>query len=388
MATVVTNRPGRFRLYCKPALHYFSKSRQSELEARLHRNDRVTSIQSLMTPQELQLDKYGKTLQGGYEYTSASFQQLCRILSAGASAFLRDIAGENPHRDDRERLSNGQFARRLFNEVVELRFPLLTAYRVIRDEESKLIDGVIGSKHFTLENSALYEQVQAAVAATAKPVVFYSGVLSGRKMLLWYRSRRPFLIQQVGGSDVWKFYSGYFFCNGEARGTSARGTMALFCKRGVCLGPYQKYGGRVPHIGRDFNRRLDKLFGKIFSKEVPIDQFRDGLASMLAEPLGCSGLEKKELVARIRTLARAMTALNIPQRIAEQIVEDALYVGHESTRPEAGMPLAYRRDRLFASRTTFDLFVCLIRSAGRMNLSRREVLEQAAWQMLAGDFHL
>ncbi len=388
MATVTARRPGRFRLYCKPALYHFKKARQDELEERLHRNDRVTSIRSLTAPQELQLDEYGRTFQGGYEYTSASFQQLCRILSAGASAFLRDIAGENPHYDDRESLSSGQFARRLFNEVVDLRFPLLTAYRVIRDEESKLIDGVIGSKHFTLQNSALYDQVQNAVVAGGKPVTFYSGVLLGRKMLLWYRSRRPFLIQQVGNSDVWQFYSGYFFCNGEARGTSARGTMALFCKRGICLGSYQKYGGRVPHIGRDFNRRLDKMFGKIFSKEVPVDQFRDGLAGMLAESLGCSGLNAKELGARIKTLVRAMAALNVPQRIAGQVVEDALYVGHESTQPEASVPLAYRRDRLFASRTAFDLFACLIRSAGRMNLTRREVLEQAAWQMLAGDFHL
>jgi hypothetical protein len=43
---------------------------------------------------------------------------------------------------------------------------------------------------------------------------------------------------------------------------------------------------------------------------------------------------------------------------------------------------------VFSGRTVFDIFACLIQSAGRINLGRREILEQAAWQMLSGDFHL
>lgn len=378
-------KPGRCQLYQRSELFYFDKAHQHGLESRLRRNDRATSIGSLRVPQELQLDEHGQTLQGGYRYTSTSFRQLCRILAAGASTFLRDIAGKNPSHDGRHCLSNSQLARNLFNAVVDMRFPLLEAYRLVRDDESKLIEGVIGSKHFTLLNSTFYAQAQSAVSTTGKQIGFHSAVLSGRRMLLWYRSRQPFLTLQVGSTDAWNFYSGYFFCNGEARGTSARGTMAIFCKCGICLGPYHIFGDRVSHIGRDFHRRLDKMFGKVFSKEVPVEQARSGLTGMLSTPLGCNGLDVKELRVRVKKLVRVVTALSVPQRIAEQVIDDALYVGHKSVQPGAAAPLSYSQDRVFATRTMFDVFARLIRSAGRMNLGRREVLEQAAWQMLTGD---
>jgi hypothetical protein len=385
----VTKKPGEVQLYQSPDLLYYDSAHQGDMEERLRRNDRVTSTNSLLSVDELQLDNYGKTVRGGYEYTTTSFQQLCRILAAGTSTFIRDLTGKKLHRDGRDRLSDNHFALRTFNDVVALRFPLLTSYRVIRDEESKLIDGVIGPKHFALENSALYDQALSAVAATSEEnqATFYSGVLLGRKMFLWYRSRRPFLSEWAGEGDAWRFYAGYFFCNGEARGTSARGTMAIFCKQGVCLGPYRKYGDRVSHIGRDFHRRLDKMFGKILSKQVPVAAFRDGMHKMLAESMGCCDPDKKKLVARIRTLARALATFNIPHRIALQIVDDALYVGRKTVLQEDDTPRAYNQNQLFATRTSFDLFACLVRSAGQMNLSRREVLEQAAWQMLAGEFN-
>jgi len=374
------------RLYQRPELLHFSRANQFGLEQQLQRNNEVTSTHTITDVRELQLDEHGRTLQGGFRYTATSFRQLCRTVAAGAGALIRDLVGDRLSHDQRDRLADPQLACRLFNQIVELRFPLLRSYKAMRDEDSKLIEGLIGPKHFSLQNSALYEQVEEAIATERSPATYYSGVLLGRKMLLWYRSRQPFLVARIGGDEFWKFYWGYFFCNGEVRGTSARGTMAVFCKEGICLGPYKMYGDRVAHIGRDFHRRLAKMFGKIFARSLPEQRIKDAIRHMDEESLACHGLAKKELAARVKTLARSLVALNVPFRIAMQAVDDALQQGHAEEGPERDSPLAYSQERLYSTRTVFDLFVALVRSAHQMNFGRREVLEQAAWQMLSGGF--
>lgn len=372
-------RTSERQLYHRPPVYAFKPGQFEALEAKLREIENATTLTSLSDIAELQLDADGTTFSGGYHYTAASFRQICRTLAAGASTFFRDIGGMTVRTLDQPDLVNDQLACAMFNQLLALRFELLTAFRVIRNEQSKLIEGMVGAKHFTLENSTLNAMVRDLMAASGRDLRFYTGAVVGRKLLLWYRDPQPLFTVRVATNQTWPLYHGYFFCNGEARGTSVRGTTALFTPQGSCLGPYKTYGRRVSHIGRDFNRRLDKMFAFIVGCNIPREELYAGCKALLTTQLGYQGLNEKAQRVHTRLLLRSLSDLHIPQRLAAVILDDAIEAGHD----ESQMNMICSLDQLRASRRMFDLFAATTRAARGLDVSRRETLEQAAFEMLS-----
>jgi len=369
-------------LHVRPSRHYFRRGQADELAALLETMESETTITPLMSPTELLLDNNGYT-RDGYRLTTLSFKEVCHFICPGSKVMLNDLAGMTGKRGQDDPLSDGTMAVNFFNEVLDLRFPLLEGYRVIRNERQKLIEGIVGSKQRILDNLTLFNQTQETIRTVSEESEFWSAAILGRKMLLWYRKPDPLFSRTIARDNVLRFFPGYYFCNGEARGTSVRGTTAIYTRHGVCLGPYDEYGGRLAHIGRDFNRRLDKMFGAILSKELPVNELEAGCDSMFQQPLGYAGLDKEGRQERKSQLTRALAELKVPSRIGEELVDDAAFLGHTTEQEHTPR---YDTERLFQSRTVFDLFCRLIGTARKINTRRREILERAGYQMLLGKF--
>jgi hypothetical protein len=361
-------------------VHAFSRGQADRLLAQLQELENRSSVNRLLRPAELQLHADGTTLYREYRFTATAFRELCQLLGSGSTAFLRDVAGMSRHMNTlRDGLVDGEFACKTFNQLVDLRFPLLESYRVIRDESHRLIEGFVGSKQKTLDNLSLFRQAQLAFHEDVSE--FWGGALIGRRMLLWYRHYKSLFTYHRRGDQPWQFYHGYYLCNGEARGTSVRGTSAVFMRHGVCLAPYDIYGGRLAHVGRDFHKRLDWMFGTILGKDLPVDALRAGCDSLVASPLGVAGVSEKERHARRLRFVRGLSELGVPQNLGKEVVDEAISIGLEvPLSPLVSMD----SDRNLEQRTLFDVFCCLARMAHRLNTRRREVLERAAYALLLG----
>lgn len=366
-------------IYCRPRVENFHSGQAADLDRYLLHVERNTTAHPISDESELMLGTDGSTQRGGYHYTVVSFRQLAQVIAPGLSTLLPDLSGAVRRKGIGDDLLDAVQARRIFNDLVQLRFSQLSSYRLLRNETDKTIDGLIGHKHRSLENRTL---LLAANDAVPDDVIFHAGSVIGRKVVLWYRSQHPMFSISLG-DEPWPFFYGYYFHNGEATGTSVRGGLTVFTPIGTCLSPITK-NHRVTHVGRDFNQRLSKMFQFILNEPVDVDQYHAGVDQLLETPLGYGSLDDRAQKNRERTIVRALGELGIPQRWAADCLNEALYVGRagKQRRPVG------RVDQLFASRTTFDLFCPVIRLARALPTNRREKIEQAAYKILIGKLEL
>lgn len=366
-------------LYCRQGIESFQQGEVRELERYLERVERSTTVSPISDPEELMIGSDGATRRGGYRYTAISFRKIAQQLASGLSTLLPDMAGETLKRNVDEEMTDPHGAREIFNNLARLRFPLLRPYRLLRNEEAKTIDGVVGQKHRSLENLTMLESAASAVQSLASDVEFYAAAVVGRKMVLWYRATSPLFVREINGKP-WRFRHGYYFRNSEVTGTSVRGGLTIYTRHGTCLSPFTK-NSRVSHIGRDFNQRLSKMFQHILGADVSAEKFRDGVDRLLDTPLGYAELDEKERKRFKARFVRALGDLGLPQQWAKEIFNKTLSVGSVDL---ADLRPTMMRSRLYASRTFFDVFCPLVRMARDLPITRREAVEQVAYKVLTG----
>jgi len=343
--------------------------------------DLATTVHPVHTEREFQLDDDGK-VGGRYRFTSSAFAQTAQIIAPGLSKLLPEISGSLPLPDERQDLVDGRLAIDLWNKLVDLRFPLFRYHRMIRNEEENTIEGLVGQKHQYLENMTLYNDAVGTLQSYRPDVEMYAAQLLGRRFAVWFRNRAPMFNPSVGG-ERWPMSYGYYFTNGEATGTSVRGTLSIFTPKGICLGPYKRFGGRVTHTGKDFLSRLGKMFTTVADNDIPEADILSGVKKLDTTSLGfTTGMRNSVRKAAVSKLIHSVSHVGIPHNLAKEIVEEGLAIGNDSGLRS---PLQHP-GRLLASRTLLDLFVPTLRLARGVDLSRREKIEQAAFDMLIGRF--
>jgi len=371
----MATRP-RWELYRRPKPQAFRRAEKQGLEQLLQKSERHTTIDPLVSTDELKLTTKATTVDRGYKYTYHAFIQMCQLLAPGLSTLLPDVSGAQRKGLDEAHIDS-RMAIDIFNGLVELRFSRLAGYRVIRNEADLQIEGIIGAKHRFLENNQLFQHAEQVLGRHDDPVNFHAGLVVGRQMMLWYRREQPFL-EQLVDDEPWRFYSGYYFCNGESSGVSVRGTLAIFSKQGTCLAPIDEFGGRVTHIGKDFSQRLNRLFGTILSNEVPVDAVREGFRNLAQTDLGYGGLDEEARTERSSEITARLGDLRLSRRLADDVVERTLFQGKN---PQPATP-TYDWERVFRQRKMLDLFAVLVRVSRGLGLNNRERMEQVAYSLL------
>ncbi len=376
----------RCQLYTRPGVQKFTGTRGrnaiSELAGYLQRLDSETSLRQLQYARELQLNDQGMTLDNEFRFTSHAFRQAAQIIGPGVSKFLPDLAGMAPiNGDQAQRLVDGRMAVRVWNSLVDLRYVMFGRYRVIRNERERTIEGFVSSRHQYLENSSLYREAVETFSSRGIDVSVYAASLVGRKFSLWFRQRTP-QFHLAFDDQRWPFYGGYYFTNGEATGTSVRGTAAVFTPRGVCLGSYRKFGRRVTHVGRDFLHRLGIMFASVVSSEIPWDKLEAGAQALLTKSLGFTvDMTTEQRKERAKKVSHSLGVLGVQKNLAVEVTDLALAAGRYHAMDALEWSQAHQ---LYAGRTSLDLLVPLLRIARGLDSARRERLEQAAFDILMG----
>lgn len=374
-------------VYTQAKVQRFSARKAGELETSLKTMDAVTTLDNVDDPEELQLKDNGETKTGEFRYTRAAFNQVAQLIAPGLSKLMPDISGTVTLPDDRERLVDGAAAVNFWNDLVAARFPLFTGQRLIRNTQERTIEGIVGHKHQYLGNWDLYREVIQTLASYPehRDVNMYAASLVGRRFSVWFRNDTPMFTKTVDG-EPWPFYHGYYFTNGEATGTSVRGTLAVFTRKGTCLGSYKRFGRRVTHTGKDFQSRMAQMVTGLVESEVPVDELAEGGEVLLTRSLGYDATwDDSQRKEQTKKLVHSLSLLGVPKNLAVEIVEAGLTTGRQQGEQH---PITHDVGRLYATRTLLDLFVPLLWLARKLDLSRREKVEQAAYELLAGRFLL
>lgn len=379
--------PGRrVEVYQRAKLTRFSAKKAGDLGAALRHLDAVTTLQSAVDPDELQLDEDGKT-KDGYTFTRAAFNQVAQIIAPGLSKFVPDITGTTVLPDDRERLVDGVRAVEFWNELVDLRFALFTNQRIIRNTEERTIEGIVGHKHQFLGNWELYREVVETLAGydEHRDVAMSAAVLVGRRFSVWFKNPKP-LFQRTVDDKTWSFYYGYYFTNGEATGTAVRGTLAVYNRGGSALAAYRKFGRRVTHTGKDFRNRVNMMVTELAEAEFPTAEIATGFDAMVDQSLGfVASWDDAQRKEQVKKLIHSLSLLGVAKNLAAEVVKATLSKGRWQGEHR---PPILEVGRLYATRTLLDLFVTLLWFARKLDLSRREKMEQAAYEIQAGRFLL
>lgn len=371
------------RFYTMPTIQKFTRGQEGSLVTTLRSLDNATSVAAANGISDLQLLDDCTTRAGQYRYTAHGFKQIASRLGPGVSRLIPDLSGTRL-RDIPEEYLDGQLAIRVFNALIDRRFGIFTPYRLIRNTSTRTIEGLVGGSHQFLDNVSFYNVVSETLRQAHQRVDFFAARLIGRRLFMWWREREPFNQLRMAGKS-WPCYRGYYCCNGESGGVSARVTAAIFTPAGVCLAPYKLHGVRVAHRGRDFTLRLGQDFSRVFAADLPLAEWREKIPEALGASLGFPAVKDvKVRKQRLNLLATHLRRLSVDYTIAQEVLGATLHQGRTIGAAEVapGMP----QEQLFASRKALDLLVCLLHVARRLDMSRREQVEQAAFHVLVGKF--
>lgn len=370
----------RSQLFCRPKAHTFLTDDVQRLERHLAHTERHTTAHPITDEAELLLDDDNKTQRGGYRYTARSFRQISAHLARGLCNLLLDVSGDLPRAGIGSELLDIRQSRRIFNDMVGLRFGLLGKHRLLRNEQDKTIDGLVSHQHKFLDNRALLDAATDGVLSHKPDVGFYAASVISRRAAFWYRSREPLFKLDVDGR-LWPFHYGYYFHNSETIGMSVRGGVVIYTPQGTCMAPMSRES-MVKHIGKDFNARMNRMLQYTLETDLRTDELQEGAMRLLRTPLGYAGLDQQGRQNYEKRLKYAFRDAGVTRSLSYDYLDDALYVGRNAKRPSRMI----RAERLFATRAFFDLFCSVVRLARRLPATQRELSEQAAHKMLTGNF--
>lgn len=368
-------------LFVRPPSASFRHDQLGDLTTHLQRLERNSSLLAIQRPDELTLNDKDRTHRGNYRLTSLCFQQVVSLLCRGGAQYMTDLAGISMPGHVPSNLYSPSSARSIYNELILLRHSVLHGFRLLRNDLTHTIDGLVGPKFHSYENLSMLNTIHDMLGSTRPDLRFHGAYMLGRKLLLWYRDRQPFHTLTADGAP-WRFYHGYYLRNAETSGVGVRGCAAVFTPRGSCLSTFEK-SSRVIHVGSTFETRLRRMLDHTLGSSKPASELASRLTMMYQQSLGYTMTAERGRVERTRLLSKQLGQLGMSSFGAKQCLEDTLRLG--SRLPTAAEEIV-DKTRVYSTRTVFDLFSVLVRTARVLPVPQREVMEQVAYKVLLGKF--
>jgi hypothetical protein len=360
----------------------YSVEAQQQLVVDLEHQARHAGLEPINSPDQILLDaQTGRTVAGKFRYTALGFSQVSSELASGLGTLVPTLWGVTRDAGTPEHFYDHNAAITVFNTVVGTRFDGLAGKNLVVHHKDKLIEGVVGPSYRTLDNASFFATVQDVMRDSQFDVVFHRAILVGRRLAVQFRSKKPLFIHTVG-EKKYSVYIGYYYRNGETKGTSVRAARTLVTEHGTALWPYRPgKATRAVHTGSNFNDRVERVMQGVLIEDMKyVLSFKQCMATLTSTALELgSTVEERE--ARINDLANRLMKKSLPKWATKEIVEQAVYRGHTGSTP---VPDA----RAYAERTDYDIFAALLSYAPRFGVERREKVEQLAFELLRGNLKL
>jgi hypothetical protein len=330
--------------------------------------------------QDLILLSSGKTV-AGLRYGVQALRQLCTLLCRGLSLAVLDLSGFlTEHPSDRKANLDEQFAVEVLNKILRLRGrEVLRGRRLVIDSRTAIVHGVVGSRYHPFSNHELYERAKGALAENAD---FHEASLHGLSLVLRFRVRDPFFIDEQGSRPE-TYYSGWSLRNSEVGTRAVQGAVVLFKKR-FDRKVVDRYGSsNLPHVGSEsFVARFGELLLELRSRRPDVEILRQRLRELRGTSLGL-GVDRPRHEQRVRWMARRLFGRSaLPHWMAKKAVQRVLT--HTASGPKEYI-VGTDRYADWETRTHYDLLDSVLAVSKERLPEEQEAVLNFGYRVLNGD---
>lgn len=371
-----------------PQTTRFSNDREQDLDTALQEQADGTRTMSMTMPAQIMFNKSGK-VQGSLQMSTTALSQLCSMLAPGLSLVVSNLCHDKNAPDP-------ELAVKTINELVRLRFKsALESRRLVIDTRTNRIDGIVGPNYVQLSNSELYRRSKQYIGRAEIPAVFHEAVVTGRRMMVQYRSEKPLFTHIVlddsedgyNADDVW--CGGYHFSNSEVGECAVRAAalvMRQICSNGA-VGPVEE-GGRLAHVKpENFEERFELLLERVQKKAHEVQLIRSNIHTLQDKKLELGG-KGDEHAERCNKILKQLRKSGLSKKFGQRVIARTIVCSSNDIRPLSSYKGHRPTMKAVQSRNMYDLFNSLTFEAKTLPVSSREPAEQLAYRMLVGRFHL
>ena len=345
----------------------------------LTRQDRRTEQRRIRSSGDLLLGAGGLTA-SDYRYTRTALSQLCSRLSPHVGSVIKHLCefDANLHVEHSQKGQAGNLARRLLNDLIELKFQAeLKGERLIIDHDQKLIVGLVGQQYALVSNLQVFQQ------CLRQKKLFSGAILQGRRMGLWFCEHRVFSQVRTPSRDPDRYRVGFYVSNSDV------GECAISARPAIILGgcgaaavSRPTVSGRLIHKqGPKLNTSLPSLLQHAKLPDDRVVKLQNGLGRLCECRLQLGG-DGPRHSKRVKSLERKLRSQLHSIAMAGRVVMNAVWQGSQEqfdTRLDSQTLLRLSR------RTAYDLFRAVIREAQRYSPNLREAAEGFAYRLLCED---
>lgn len=369
------------QLATDPESLIYNHAQEATLKEQLVGLDRSAVLYPISSIKDVTLDSDAKLFVAGDKYTLTSWAlyQICQWICPSLHGFVVEMSGMNRLPDEDRGDYSFDEALSIFNSVVRRRFRTrLCGKNLLRNAQTKTIDGVISSGYKWLSNLELYERSKAAMTTTAPSAVFFEAVLNGRWLMLRYVHTKPVLTTCLVDDKEEKFYTGYHFSNNEVGRAAVRAASFLYRKWGhtFAISPTKQKATHLRHQGKGFSDRLDTMIKSVMNRFGSDVYYFEQLKQLEVASLGLGNKDSKVEVRRAEDIVATLAQYKLPAGIGRKALGSVMTQASYEDGPE----VLFRP----VDRSVYDLYNALGRTAKDLPIGQREVTEQVAYQILIG----
>ena len=374
-------------LWAELADRRFGPTELEELRAQLLRQDGAVVLLPLDDVDQIRLLPNAVTARGGYRLSRHALGQICSLLAAGLAALLADLTGDRLRAGYPGLRGDVGQALDVYNRLLQHRFACVSGSLLLVDQQSRIIEGVLGTGYRRLANAVLLDQVEACLSVDA---VFMEARLCGRALsFYWLQDQAPLL---VGLGDDYR--CGIYVSNSEMGDRASRADPAVMrCRDRTWLLAGGAAAAPVHHSGKDYPQRWSRALSSAVAFSFDGDRLVQQLQQLGGKNLGFAGPAGLGTIGpvtqherRSRTLAQAFARRQLPLAFGQRCVRAAL-LRSAADAPDAPQdPLAQQDRRQL--RTHYDLLAALMREASALAPSLREKAEKLAYDLATANWRL
>jgi len=336
--------------------------------------DRDTTLSTINTAADVELDACGRLVSNGFLLTPLAFSQLCQCVARGLGTLVSDIGGIYRSRRAYDSAISIPLAVRILNDCVRLRLHAidgLSGRSMIQNHRTRTVDGIVGPNYQLLPNCQFIDALGDMLATYDIPMDFHEATLDGRRLSMLYLSG-----DTINPGDRYAANCGMYFSNSEVGETSVRGAVVIQYARTLRL---MNKTHSISHTGTDFAKRLNKMLKTIAADWSPTVRVAERLQSKFHIPVSFVS-EDGKLNTLERDRLEVQLTKHVDTKLAQQLVRRIVYKGSR----DGELPRRVVSEEI-ASRRLYDI-VHVVSTAAKGNQQLlREKLERAAFELLTQD---
>lgn len=383
------------KLYRYEEMFSFGPNGAEAFRQRLVELDRDTVCSTIHSENEVLMNRQGLTL-AGFSHTKSSLLQTCLWTASGLWDMMTDVAGFGRKAGQERSDFSFDEAIQIYNTVVKRRFKSrLYGKKIIR--RGNLIVGLRPQRSYRMPSLLLFDSVREHIDRYAASLVFQGARICGTTTSFRYRRKTPYVTVKAPSNWDDNWFDGFCYRNTDSGDKSTNSCLGMLCRErdfGCALSdPANKLVGRFACDGDP--KRLNQLIEPIGTRHeahpklMSAEEAKAAIERMRNTSLGLgTGNEKADIDRKSDIIDLIDRYVQAHKASAKALASCLRYGSYDDVREEGEAPAMHSLQKVFATRTVYDLCNAVCREAKALSPMPQEKCERAAYRMFTNRIKL